>query len=96
MLLMVALLFIHVAKALHTHVSSHVSGTASHEQTYSKAHASCSICEFHLAKDTPFTGDILIQISPAFLSPIYSRLLTAINADPLFVIDGRGPPTHKA
>jgi hypothetical protein len=93
---MAAMLFVHVVKALHTHATDSVSHTALHKQTYAKAHTPCSICEFQLAKDTPFTGDILIQITPAFLSPIYCRLLTAINADPLFVIDGRGPPAYKA
>lgn len=93
---MAVMLFVHVTKTLHTHASGHASCTTSHEQAYSKAHVSCSICEFQLAKDTPFTGDILIQLSPVFLSPIYCRLLTAINADPLFVIDGRGPPAYKA
>jgi hypothetical protein len=96
MLLMAAMLFVHVAKALHTHTPNSLSPTALQKQIYAKAHTPCSICEFQLAKDTPFTGEIRIQISPAFLSPIYSRLLTAIHADPLFVIDGRGPPAYKA
>jgi hypothetical protein len=93
---MAVMLFVHVAKALHTHPSNGLSRTALHEQTYAKAHTHCSICEFQLAKDAPFTGEILIQITPAFLSPIYSRLLTSINTDPLFVIDGRGPPAYIA
>jgi hypothetical protein len=93
---MAVMLFVHVAKALHTHASNSVSRNSLHEQTCSKAHSPCSICEFQLAKDAPFTGDILMHITPAFLSPIYCRLLTAINTDPLFVIDGRGPPMYKA
>jgi hypothetical protein len=96
LLLMAVMTLVHVTKALHTHTTDTSSHTTGHEQAFAKGHAHCSICEFQLAKDTPFTGDILTQIIPAFFSPIYSRLLTAINADPLFVIDGRGPPACKA
>jgi hypothetical protein len=96
LLLIVVMSLVHVTKALHTHASVISSHTNGHKQTYTQAHTHCSICEFHLAKDTPFTGDILIQITPAFFSPVYSRILTAINPDPLFVIDSRGPPSFKA
>ena len=89
---MAVMLLVHVTKALHTHASVSSSHTTGHEQAYAKSHAHCSICEFQLAKDTPFTGDILIQITPAFFSPTYSRLLTSLNTDPVFVIEGRGPP----
>src|SRR5688572_23005794 len=96
LLLIAVMSLVHVTKVLHTHTSAISSHTHGHEQTYAKGHAHCSICEFQLAKDTPFTGDILIQITPAFFSPVYSRLLSAVNPDPLFVIDGRGPPSFKA
>lgn len=55
-------------------------------------HGSCNICEFQLAKDIPFTGESVLLIAPVHTSPTYSRLLTAINPDRLYILEGRGPP----
>jgi hypothetical protein len=93
---MAVMFLVHVTKVLHTHASSSSLCKAHHEQVYAKAsivHAACSICDFQLAKDASFTGEVLVQIAPVFLSPTYSRLLTSINVHPLLTLDSRGPPS---
>jgi hypothetical protein len=82
LLLMTVMLLVHVVKLVHTHESS----------KHSVTHSTCNICEFQLAKDTCFTGELLFIIAPVHIAPTYSRLLTAINPDRLFALDGRGPP----
>jgi hypothetical protein len=85
---------VHAVKLLHHHAGSscsqHSKQTSIITQT-DNLHG-CTICEFHLAKDTPFTGEILLVIAPVHLSSTYSRLLTSINSDRLFITEGRGPP----
>lgn len=93
---MIVMGFVHVAKAVHTHAAADTTSTKQECPVIKThiAHASCHICEFQPAKDAPFTGDIIIQIAPAFFAPTYSRIFTTINPDGLFVIDGRGPPSY--
>lgn len=89
------MIFVHAVKVLHTHPAPVGSHHSKHTSIICKAdnlHSSCSICEFQLAKDAPFTGEILLTIAPVYVSPTYSRLLTTINPERLFIIDGRGPP----
>lgn len=95
LLLIAVMLFVHASKALHTHTSpgTHLHGKQAMEITSSAStHHTCTICEFQLAKDKPFTGQIVLAIAPVHIAPTYSRLLTAINPDRLFVTEGRGPP----
>jgi hypothetical protein len=95
LLLIAVMTLVHIAKALHTHPSSHSTHYCQQENIITKAHAvhaSCSICEFQLAKDAPFTGNAILVIAPVHTAPTYSRLITAINPDRLFISEGRGPP----
>ena len=92
---MAVMLFVHISKALHTHASYSAGDLCKQENVISKAgptHAPCTICEFQLTRDASFTGDVLLAIAPVYTAPTYSRLLTAINPDRLFVTEGRGPP----
>ncbi|HEY1199884.1 MAG TPA: hypothetical protein VGE79_02835 [Niastella sp.] len=89
------MLFVHAVKILHTHpalISSHHSKHTSIICQADVLHSSCTICEFQLAKDAPFTGEIVLVIAPVHVSATYSRLLTSINPDRLLTIEGRGPP----
>jgi hypothetical protein len=89
------MLFVHAVKILHTHPASISSHQYKHTGIICQAdvlHSSCTICEFQLAKDTPFTGEIVLVIAPVHVSSTYSRLLTTINPDRLLTIEGRGPP----
>jgi hypothetical protein len=95
LLLMAVMIFVHVAKVLHTHPSPDNNKVCKQEKVIGKAgavHNACSICEFQLAKDVPFTGEIQLIIAPVSTAPTYSRLLTSINPDRLFINEGRGPP----
>lgn len=95
LLLMAVLLLTHVTKVLHTHASYGNGHPVQQENVIVQAdpiHAPCSICEFQLAKDASFTGEQLLVIAPVYTAPTYSRLLTAINPDGLFIPENRGPP----
>lgn len=94
-LLMIILVLVHLTKALHIHPSNKIAHHSQHENIITKAttvHGSCAICEFQLAKDAPFTGELLLVIAPVHTAPTYTRLLTSINPSRLFTIEGRGPP----
>lgn len=94
-LLMAVMLFVHVTKVLHTHTAYNTSHPCKQENVITKAgpvHGACNICEFQLAKDVPFTGELLLTIGSVHVAPTYSRLLTAINPNRLIVTEGRGPP----
>jgi hypothetical protein len=89
------MLFVHAVKILHTHPASITQHYSKHHSIISQSgntHHACTICEFQLAKDAPPPGDIVVVIAPVHLSFTYGRLLTSINPDRLFNIDGRGPP----
>lgn len=95
LLLMTVMLLVHVSKALHTHTAYSKDHSCQLENTLTKAggkHSPCSICEFQLAKDAPFTGEIELIIAPVHIAPTYSRLLTSINPDHSFLTGSRGPP----
>ncbi|WP_205513238.1 hypothetical protein [Longitalea arenae] len=95
LLLVAVMTLVHLAKAFHSHASYNTSHSCKQENIFIKgalSHAECSICEFQLAKDTPFTGELILVIAPVYTGPTYSRLITAINPDRLFVSDSRGPP----
>lgn len=95
LLLIAVMSLVHVAKALHTHASYHTAHSCSQENVIAKAvaqHGSCAICEFQVAKDAPFTGEVILVIAPVHAAPTYSRLITSINPDRLFISEGRGPP----
>jgi hypothetical protein len=86
---------VHVAKAMHTHASNNTAHSCKQENILTKgatAHGHCSICEFQLAKDAPFTGEVVLVIAPVYAAPTYSRLITAINPDRLDISESRGPP----
>lgn len=95
LLLLSVMILVHAVKALHTHTAYSTDHSCQQENMLTEAsavHSACDICDFQLAKDTPFTGDILLVIAPVHIAPTYSRLLTSINPDRLFVTEGRGPP----
>lgn len=95
LLLIAVMTLVHVAKALHTHASYNSTHSCKKENILTKGgvvHGPCSICEFQLAKDASFTGEVVLVIAPVYASPTYSRLITAINPDRLFVSGSRGPP----
>lgn len=95
LLLMAVMILVHVTKALHTHTAYSTDHSCQQENMLTKAdplHSACTICEFQLTKDTPFTGEIQLVIAPVHIAPTYSRLLTSINPDRLFITEGRGPP----
>lgn len=95
LLLIAVMTLVHVAKALHTHTSYNTTHSCKQENTLAKGgtvHGHCSICEFQLAKDAPFTGEVVLVIAPVYTAPTYSRLITAINPDRLYLSDSRGPP----
>jgi hypothetical protein len=95
LLLMAVLVLVHVMKGLHTHTPANSTNSCLQENVITKAsaqHSSCSICEFQLARDTTFTGEIAFLVAPVHTAPTYTRLLTSINPDRLFVTEGRGPP----
>lgn len=95
LLLTSVMIFVHAVKVLHTHPAATGSHHSKHTSIIGHAdnlHSSCAICEFQLAKDAPFTGEILLVVAPVHVSSTYSRLLTSINPDRLFIIEGRGPP----
>lgn len=92
---MAVMLFVHIVKLVHTHASLDQSRHVKQEDSISKAapvHDYCGICEFQLAKDASFTGEVLLVIAPVSSAPTYTRLITAINPDRLLLPDGRGPP----
>ena len=92
---MIILVLVHLTKALHIHPSNNAGSHSQQENSITKAttvHGSCAICEFQLAKDAPFTGELLLVIAPVYTSPIYTWLLTSINPSRLITIEGRGPP----
>ncbi len=92
---MAIFLFVHVVKGAHTHAAYDQSHSVKHGNTIGEAspgHDYCDICEFQLAKDAVFTGEVLLVIAPVNTAPTYTRLITAINPDRLFLPDGRGPP----
>lgn len=94
-LLMAVMVLVHAGKTMHHHgpcTGGHKSKHPPAAKQLSQVHPACSICDFQLAKDTPFTGDITLVIAPVTTAPTFSRLLTSINPDRLFVTDGRGPP----
>lgn len=94
-LLMIILVLVHLTKALHIHPSNNAGPHSHQENIITKAttvHGPCAICEFQLAKDAPFTGELLLVIAPVHTAPTYTRLLTSINPSRLFTIEGRGPP----
>ncbi|NII26455.1 hypothetical protein HB364_15300 [Pseudoflavitalea sp. X16] len=96
LLLMAVMLLVHITKVLHTHASNSHGPLCKQENVISQngpIHCACTICEFQLAKDTPFTGEIQLVIAPVHIAPTYSRLLTSINPDRLFIIEVRGPPS---
>ncbi|WP_315814862.1 hypothetical protein [Paraflavitalea speifideaquila] len=95
LLLLSVMMLVHAVKALHTHNSFSSDHSSFQENVLTKAgaiHSTCDICDFQLAKDAPFTGELLLVIAPVHIAPTYSRLLTSINPDRLFVTEGRGPP----
>ncbi|AXY74278.1 hypothetical protein D3H65_09955 [Paraflavitalea soli] len=94
-LLMMLLVLVHLTKALHIHPSGNTGHHCHQENIITKAtmvHGSCAICEFQLAKDAPFTGEVLLVIAPVHIAPTYTGLLTSINPSRLFTVEGRGPP----
>lgn len=95
LLLLSVMMLVHAVKALHTHTAYSTDHTCQQENVLTKAgivHGACDICDFQLAKDSPFTGDIQLVIAPVHVAPTYSRLLTSINPDRFFILEGRGPP----
>lgn len=95
LLLMSVMVLVHAVKALHTHTAYNADHHCRQENVLTKAgalHSACNICDFQPAKDTPFTGEIQLVIAPVHMAPTYSRLLTSINPDRLFITEGRGPP----
>jgi Tfp pilus assembly protein PilV len=95
LLLLSVMMLVHAVKALHTHTAYNTDHACHQENMIAQAgaiHSACDICDFQLAKDAPFTGEIQLVIAPVNIAPTYSRLLTSINPDRLFVTEGRGPP----
>lgn len=94
LLLLAVMTLVHATKSLHSHTSFTQHHDCKHEQVLAQAgnHHTCSICEFQLAKDTPFTGELTFRIAPVHVAPTYTALLTAINPHRLFTTEGRGPP----
>jgi hypothetical protein len=94
LLLLAVMVLVHGIKSLHTHHSGCANHDTHQENIFLKddgQHA-CSICEFQLAKDSTLTGTEVLFFIPAFASPTYSRLLTNLNSDYLFLKESRGPP----
>jgi hypothetical protein len=88
------MVLVHGIKSLHTHHSWCANHDSHQEKVFLKddgQHA-CSICEFQLAKDSTLTSTADLFFVPAFASPTYSRLLTNLNSDYLFLKESRGPP----
>jgi len=95
LLLMAVLVFVHITKLMHTHPAANAGHCCKQENVIEKAgpvHGACSICEFQPGKDASFTGEIQLVIAPVYTAPTYSRLLTSIITERLFIIEGRGPP----
>jgi hypothetical protein len=94
LLLTAVLVFVHITKLIHKHPSHNGSQLCKQEQVIGKAGLlhSCSICEFQLAKDVPFTGEIILVLAPVHAALTYSRLLTSLNSDHLIILESRGPP----
>lgn len=95
LLLMAVMLLVHITKVLHTHASNNAGPLGKQENVISQngpIHTSCTICEFQLAKDAPHINESVLVVAPVYTAPTYSRLLTAINPDRLFNMEGRGPP----
>jgi hypothetical protein len=93
--LLAIVVLVNITKTLHTNHSSGLYHFCKNENAIVKTgaiHNACAICEFQLAKDAPFTGELIFTIAPVQISPTYCRLLTAINPDRLLCVDGRGPP----
>lgn len=94
-LLMAVMLLVHIAKVFHSHSVDNHNRLDKLENGINKAtafHGSCSICEFQLAKEIPFTGEIQLLIAPVYTALTYSSLLTSLNTIPLLIAEGRGPP----
>jgi hypothetical protein len=95
LLLVAIMMLVHVAKALHTHASYNSDHSCKQESILTKGgvlHGHCSICEFQLAKDATFSGEVVLVIAPVYTAPTYTRLITAINPNRLFISESRGPP----
>ena len=95
LLLIAVMSLVHAAKALHTHASYSTDHSCKQENILTKAatvHGPCSICDYQLAKDAPFTGEVVLVIAPAYTAPTYCRLITAINPDRFSISESRGPP----
>lgn len=94
LLLTSVMILVHAIKILHTHSSTGISRHSTQTAIISEGnfHEPCAICEFQLAKDAAYTGEILMVIAPVYTSGIYARLLTSINSDRLFITESRGPP----
>ncbi|OQP59017.1 hypothetical protein [Niastella populi] len=95
LLLIVVMTLVHVAKVVHTHASYNSDHSCKQENILTNGgavHGACSICEFQLAKDASFTGEVILVLAPVYTAPTYCRLITAINSDRLRVSDSRGPP----
>lgn len=95
LLLMLVMLLVHAVKLSHNHTPAVASKATPHDSFIAKTtlqHSHCSICDFHLTRDTILDTDIPFLIAPVYASPTYTRLLTSIIAHRLHVIEGRGPP----
>lgn len=94
-LLMAVMLLVHITKVFHFHSVDNHNRLNKRENGINKAtafHGSCSICEFQLAKEIPFTGEIQLLIATVYPALTYSRLLASLNTNSLLIAEGRGPP----
>jgi hypothetical protein len=92
LLLIAVMLLVHVAKALHTHPFYNTESQETAFKAGSHAHESCSICEYHFTKDATHTNKPVLVIAPVYTGLTYTRLITTINSDHLFILESRGPP----
>ncbi len=96
-LLLAPLLFIHIVKFFHSHewnipLHSSISDITTDSVVEKPTSFTCTICDYHLAKDVYVKKDIVEIVSPVYFHTFSSVVKSFINCSSNLTRSDRGPP----